>query len=220
MLDILRGTVATISATFPDQYGSPSLATGPVKVTVTGVTPLSAPVTDLNATVGDGMVWSVALPPEATAQLNILYAVWTDATGRSVVTSHEVVGGFFFSVEEARLLERSLEDEQRYPAERILAKRRFVERACEDRYTRLIFRPRYGKVADYTEPPEDIKGAAALHLRYLLNRDKSSIPDRATTFTAVEGGTYELSTANEYGPGIPDVDAVYKSYRTDLPTFA
>lgn len=66
------------------------------------------------------------------------------------------------------------------------------------------------------EPPPDLKGAALLRLRHRVNRTKSGIPDRATSFSAAEGGTYSLATPGkgDWETGIPDVDAVYLAYRS------
>lgn len=61
-------------------------------------------------------------------------------------------------------------------------------------------------------PPSDLVDAALLRLRSRLNLHRSSIPDRAESFTAVEGGTYRLSMPGAYTTGIPEVDAAYSRY--------
>lgn len=62
--------------------------------------------------------------------------------------------------------------------------------------------------------PEDIKRAGITRLRSLLHGERSGIPDRATTFQAMEGGTFTLATPGRGGSetGIPDVDAILARY--------
>jgi hypothetical protein len=61
-------------------------------------------------------------------------------------------------------------------------------------------------------PPEPVKSASMIHLRALLGRSKSGVPDRAASFTSGEGGTYRLTLPGEESTGIPDVDAAYMAY--------
>ena len=62
------------------------------------------------------------------------------------------------------------------------------------------------------EPPADMVTAAKLRLRQRLNLNKSGIPDRAATWTAAEGGTYQLDRASAYKTGSDVVDSVYERY--------
>ncbi len=70
-------------------------------------------------------------------------------------------------------------------------------------------------------PPADLRDAALVHLRHMLNRPTAGLPDRATQFQAVDGGTVLLATPGRYGydTGIPEVDAVYQRYARDDPGF-
>jgi hypothetical protein len=61
-------------------------------------------------------------------------------------------------------------------------------------------------------PPPDLRRAAMTRLRSRLNLTKTSVPDRAISFTATDGGTYRLSTPAAYRTGIPEVDAAYARY--------
>lgn len=61
-------------------------------------------------------------------------------------------------------------------------------------------------------PPEQLRQAAMVRLRSLLNVNKTSVPDRALSFTAGDGGTYRLTMPGAYATGIPGVDAVYARY--------
>jgi hypothetical protein len=61
-------------------------------------------------------------------------------------------------------------------------------------------------------PPEEIRDAGILRLRSRLTSTSSGIPDRASSFTVVDGGVYRLSTPDRQRTGIPDVDAAYARY--------
>lgn len=61
-------------------------------------------------------------------------------------------------------------------------------------------------------PPRHLKRAALRRLRQRLHEGQTGIPARAKSFTAAEGGTYELDTADQYRCGVPDIDAVYARY--------
>ncbi|MFJ8818206.1 hypothetical protein [Amycolatopsis thermoflava] len=61
-------------------------------------------------------------------------------------------------------------------------------------------------------PPQDLKEQALVRFRSLAAKHRTGIPDRAQSFTAVDGGTYRLSLPGRFATGIPDVDAVYSRY--------
>jgi hypothetical protein len=61
-------------------------------------------------------------------------------------------------------------------------------------------------------PPVDLVKASLTRLRSRLNLNKSGIPDRASSFTVVEGGTYRLDLPGAFKTGLPEVDAVYARY--------
>lgn len=54
--------------------------------------------------------------------------------------------------------------------------------------------------------------AALTRFRSRLNLKKSGIPDRAASFTAVDGGTYRILLPDQFRTGIPEVDATYSRY--------
>lgn len=64
-------------------------------------------------------------------------------------------------------------------------------------------------------PPADLMRAIAIAVRVKLNTAKSAIPDRAVSFTQIEGGTVTLATPGTYGwiTGIPEVDEALKRYK-------
>jgi hypothetical protein len=61
-------------------------------------------------------------------------------------------------------------------------------------------------------PPSDLVFAAKTRLRSRLNLNRSGIPDRASSYTVEDGGTYRLSMPGAYQTGIPDVDAAYERW--------
>lgn len=64
-------------------------------------------------------------------------------------------------------------------------------------------------------PPADVKTAAIRWLRSALNANNTGIPDRATSFTVANGGSYSLIVPGQGGAvtGIPEVDLVIDRYR-------
>lgn len=61
-------------------------------------------------------------------------------------------------------------------------------------------------------PPPDLIPHTLTRLRSRLNLNKTGIPDRASSFTVAEGGTFRLDMPGAYKTGIPDVDAAYSRY--------
>ncbi|SEB43559.1 hypothetical protein SAMN04489727_1724 [Amycolatopsis tolypomycina] len=69
-----------------------------------------------------------------------------------------------------------------------------------------------GYVYGLDAPPQPLREAALVRLRALANKHRTMVPDRATSFTSVDGGTYRLTLPKRRSTGIPDVDAVYARY--------
>jgi hypothetical protein len=63
-------------------------------------------------------------------------------------------------------------------------------------------------------PPGELAAASLIRLRSVLNRQFSSVPDRATSFVTEGGTTFRLDTPHAFATGIPEVDAVYNRYST------
>jgi hypothetical protein len=61
-------------------------------------------------------------------------------------------------------------------------------------------------------PPSDLVDAALLRLRSRLTASRSGVPDRASSFTAADGGTYRIDLPGAWKTGIPTVDAAYSRY--------
>lgn len=128
----LQGAAAVIAFTFRDAAGEPAtVSDASVRVLRddgTEIVPPTAP------TAGTDGAYSFALPPSATALLDLLTAEWTatiDAAAQTFTTQIEVVGGVYFTVAEARR-RRPLEDTTKYPAADIEEARALAERDIED----------------------------------------------------------------------------------------
>lgn len=61
-------------------------------------------------------------------------------------------------------------------------------------------------------PTPDLVRATLTRLRTQLNVNKSGVPDRASSFTVAEGGTFRLDMPGPFKTGIPTVDAAYGRY--------
>ena len=61
-------------------------------------------------------------------------------------------------------------------------------------------------------PPADLVRAVLTRFRTQLNVNKSGVPDRASSFTMTDGGTFRLDMPGPFKTGVPFVDAVYGRY--------
>ncbi len=61
-------------------------------------------------------------------------------------------------------------------------------------------------------PPSDLITACLTRFRSRLNLNKSGIPDRASSYSMGEFGTYRIIQPDTYSTGLPEVDAVYSRY--------
>jgi hypothetical protein len=144
---VLQGAPAVLKVVLADQDGSPVDASGALTVGVK----LADGTQVLAAGTGTGHVslgnYTAALTAAQTANLNLLTATWTDAgNGRVVTTKHEIVGGFFFSLADARASNNEyLADAGKYPDALILATRQEVEEEAE-KISLVAFVPRYYRV--------------------------------------------------------------------------
>jgi hypothetical protein len=283
----LQGTPAVLTMTLEDQDGTPVAASGALTVAVTqadGTSVIAAGTATSSPSTG---VYTVPLTAANTAALNLLTAVWTDAgpNARTVTTKHEIVGGYYFNLADARASNDTLiANSSKYPDALLLATRQEVEEEAE-RICDVAFVPRYRReildglatpeiilganmirtvrsvkiypvpggtqfltltaaqlaglrwdpdgmlhrtdfgffdegrgniVIEYEhgwdQPPADVRRAALTRLRSRLNFEKSGVNERATTFTADNGQSYKLATADAFSTGIPDVDAAYDRY--------
>lgn len=288
---ILKGSPTTIQTTF--YVGEePTDADGDVTVEVVrenGDVLVAAGSAASAGASGDG-IYAYQLTPTELDRVDILTARWSGTfSGIDVTlqTEYEVVGGFYFTLADARASDSALVSTTKYTMAQIVEARDEVEDECEsitgvawvrrygvaylngkdraavivpDMQVRQVFSVEVDGVA-YTSdeladlalpttgiitrrtlgvftagaanvvvryehghdaPPSDLRRAALRRLQHRLFATKSAIPDRATTYTAGEGGTFGLATAGRGGSwtGIPEVDAVYDRYRVVVPAIA
>lgn len=74
---------------------------------------------------------------------------------------------------------------------------------------------RIGYEYGLASPPADLKRAIVAAIRVRLNTFKTAVPDRAVSFTQIEGGTVQLATPGTYGwiTGVPEIDESLKRYK-------
>jgi hypothetical protein len=73
------------------------------------------------------------------------------------------------------------------------------------------------------QPPEEIRQAAMTRLRSRCNVNRSTIPDRVSSYTTSDGvtaNTFRLSMPGAWSTGIPEVDAVYARWSSAPGGFA
>jgi len=66
-------------------------------------------------------------------------------------------------------------------------------------------------------PPGEVSDNAMLRMRYLATANRNTVPDRAISYTILEGGVYRMAQAGKRSTGSPDIDAAY--LRNGNPTF-
>lgn len=140
---ILIGTTATLSWQAVDGDGEP---VDPGVSTVTVRDGAGVAIATDQATTGtstDPRTFDLDASDNQT--LDVLTATWTDADGNDRSTLVEVVGGYYFSVAEARSLEGSLVDVTSYPTADLIDARWEVEATFEE-IVGYAMEPRYRKV--------------------------------------------------------------------------
>ncbi len=136
---ILRNTTATLRVTLTVD-GVPTDPT-PQTVTVDVFRPDGSLVVSGSAVRISAGLYSYTLAPAYTAQYEQLTVVWYSTFGNA--TTHvEVVGGYLFSIAQARAL-RPLQDTTAYPTTAIVDARTYAETALEAACG-VSFVPRYG----------------------------------------------------------------------------
>lgn len=137
---LLIGQPGTLYATW-ERDGEP-VSPGSVTVTITRDSDGSTLLSD-GAAVVQGATASLLLTPAQTASLDLYTAVWIATDGSSLTTYAEVVGGYHFSIRQARL-RAPLQDVQAYPTDALLYYRTLAEMALE-RVCGVAFVPRYSR---------------------------------------------------------------------------
>lgn len=226
MQRIRQSVAATLQVVFTDELGVPSARPGGVTVGVTRANGdvVIAPGTAA-ATAATG-VFTKALTALQTAQLDTLTATWRDVTGGvDFITTHRVVGGFMFTIAEARAYDDVLNDSAKLPNAVLAARRDEVEDEAEWICDRS-FVPAYDRVT------VDGDGTAMLHCgRHDLRRirairlysaglDAGYVDLSAAQLSSIgllpggvirrtDGGIFDFGVSNvivdlEYGLNAPD----------------
>jgi hypothetical protein len=176
---VLAGVAATINVSLVDQDGVAAAAVGTITVTITRADgTVIATGRSTSAGTGTG-AFTAALTATETASLDTLTCSWLDGGVARLTTVVEVVGGYWFSVADARSAEGSLQDTSKYPTAAIVAVRRYVEDEFE-RIMGVAGVPRYRRLS--------IRGS---------NRSDLVLPDVAIRalreVTIYDGTTFSVS---------------------------
>jgi hypothetical protein len=142
---ILANVPATLSVTLVDSDGQAREVQGAVTASVTrgngeSLIGSRTAVEGLNA--GE---MTIGLTAAETAVLDHLSVTWTEDGGGIYVTTVDVVGGFYFSLDEVRRASPGLTDTNRYPTPMLIDVRAEVEEEAE-RITGRAFVPRYRRI--------------------------------------------------------------------------
>lgn len=273
---ILRGVASTLTWRPVGGDGEAAEPAGDVTVGIVNSAGETV-VVPATATSGEGSEpRTYTLSAANNTDLDLLTVTWTDGGDSSAHTTLvEVVGGFFFTIAEARAADPNLAKDDKFPTPALVEARRQVEEEFEQicdlafvprfrvdrvaghgRTWALLEQPHVRRVRSITEldtgttttpwteddllsvdlgpacrissragktfacdvavayehgydrPPAEVKRAAIQRLRYFAAQPSTGIPDRATSFSVAEGGSYRLDTAKAYKTGVPDIDAV------------
>lgn len=146
---VLRGSASTIQATF---YADEAPVDSSVAVTIGIVNDLGdeivAPGTATVAGAALDGTYEYVLTPTDTARVDILTASWTATIGGNAMileTRVEVVGGFYFTLADARGSDSALASTSKYTAAQIREARDEVEDECES-ICGVAFVPRYRRL--------------------------------------------------------------------------
>jgi len=178
---LLQSTAGTVSIVFTDAEGAPADSAGTVTVGIAdaaGAVVLAAGTATTFGGTGTGL-YTRAVTATHTASLAEWTVTWTDAGNSSVrTTTVEVVGGFLYTVAQARSLDASMSVVANYPTADITAGRILVETEAED-ILGFACVPRYRRVT------LDGTGDRELHLpdNYLRSVISASIDGTALTST-------------------------------------
>jgi hypothetical protein len=141
MDEILRGAGGTQTLRTYDADGNPADVDGTNPPTVQVTDSAGATVPGFSASRSSVGVYTLEVPASLQV-LDVYQVAWSWPNGQSRRTAFELVGGFLFSVADARSLAADpLADATRYPAEDIVRAREAVSERFE-RWCGLAFRPR------------------------------------------------------------------------------
>lgn len=189
MQRILVDTQATLTTTF-EVDGTPT-DPSPATATVVVTRDDGTEVYNGAATRTGTGAFSYTLSAADNDQFDILTVAWTSSLG-TLTSMTEVVGGFLFTVADARRL-KPLQDTVKYPADRIIEARTLAETALED-LCGVAFVPRY------TRETFSGNGSTTLLLRPRATAIRSVTSD-GTVYTTTEiTGLVPQQTGAIYNP--------------------
>lgn len=145
---ILQRTPASIQFQPVDSYGE-NTTVDPGLVTVTVARSDGTVLYTAAATGGAGTsARTYALTAVDTALLDVLTATWQVGGVTIGVTSHDIVGAYYFTIAELRRVEPDLSNETTYPTATLIAHRDEVETSFES-WTQMAWVPRFTVVDQY-----------------------------------------------------------------------
>jgi hypothetical protein len=143
---ILQNVPASLSVTLVDSDGSPRAAVGDVSVEVKRADG-TVLVAETAAIAGTGVgAFTAPLTAAQASSLDELSATWTEVGGGIYQTTVDIVGGYYFSIDEARRAAPNFTDKQKYPDALVLKVRQEVEEECE-RICNRAFVPRFRRLS-------------------------------------------------------------------------
>lgn len=191
---IAQGRSATLTHTFFEDGTPTDPSPDSASLTITRADGTSLVPSDSVTDAGTG-VFSITLTPEETANLDVLTITWSATFGGQVqqFTDYiEVVGGFLFTIAEARAL-KPLDQTSVYSTAAIVAMRNTVEQALEDECG-VAFVPRY------TLETVSGTGTSMLPLRWpKIRAIRSASITTAGTATALTASELALLTLGGWG---------------------
>lgn len=140
---LLVGAAGSIEATFLSADGEPVAATGTVTVVVTRADGTAVTVGTPTAGTETGK-YTATITASVAGTLDVLTAVWSDNGVARVTTRHEIVGGYYFTLGEARASDPTLQDAASYTSAAIRIARSEVEREAEE-ITGVAHVPRFAE---------------------------------------------------------------------------
>jgi hypothetical protein len=194
---VLRGTAATVYLTLAidGTATDPTPDTAIVSATRADGTVLQAPIAAADA--GEGR-FGFTFSTSQTALLDTVTLTWTASVAgieQTFQTTVEIVGGFLFSINEARA--RGLTDTTAYPAETIVRKRTLIEQRLE-KACGVAFVPRYALqtwygAGDYVLSPQ---WPMPYTIRSVTRGTTPVTPAGSAAW--IQGGNFQLSSGWSY----------------------
>lgn len=198
---ILAGAAATLTFTNLDADGLAADAIGAMTVGVTradGTVVIAAGGATTHGATG---VYTKALTAAQTASLDLFTATWTDAGAGARTSDHEIVGGYVFSIDEAKAFETLSAISNTL----IIAKRAEVEDELE-RIRNAAFVPRYARLTlNGTGDREIVTGLSWVRRLRTCKLLSSTGSSSSSSFTATQLAACQVTEDGRIRRGDGDV---------------